>query len=246
MRRLSVLLPAAMILLVANRVPPVVSAADELPGVPISKEHHHHLVLENSLVKAYEVEVVPHESTLMHQHLHDYLYIVFGDADFTNAVAGKQEARVKQPDLSVNLSRGPFAHIATNNADTPFRNITIELLRPQGEVKKFYPSINEALFGGPNGERDLGVATVLETEEVRVLAVGVRPKSKWSLPADGRPRLVVITNRMHDISAPKEENAPFPAGMLTWVSAGQAWSVSNESREIYKVMVVEFKSPAGK
>src|SRR5512140_2019531 len=139
MRRLAILLWAAMIVCHA------LALDDTLPGVPISQEQHHHLVLENSFVKAYEVEVPPHESTLMHRHLHDYVYVVLGDAEFTNAVAGKPEVKLKQPDLAVNFSPGPFAHVASNNAETPFRNITIELLHPQGEVKKFYPSIRAAL-----------------------------------------------------------------------------------------------------
>lgn len=75
-----------------------------------------------------------------------------GDADLTNAVAGKPEAKIKLPDLTVNFSRRPFAHIAANNGDTTFRNITIELLYPQGEMKKFYPSINEALSAAATRE----------------------------------------------------------------------------------------------
>ena len=141
MRRLSTIFAAAVLFVTCSA--PAVD--DALPGVPISQEHHHHLVLENSYVKAYEVELAPHEATLMHQHLHDYVYVVFGDDDITNAVAGKPEVKLKQPDLSVNFSPGPFAHVATNNGETPFRNITIELLHRQGEVKKFYPSIRAAL-----------------------------------------------------------------------------------------------------
>src|ERR1700731_353578 len=58
----------------------------QVAAVPISEEHHHHLVLENPFIRAYEVEVPPHESTLFHRHDQDYIYIVFGDADITNAV----------------------------------------------------------------------------------------------------------------------------------------------------------------
>ena len=212
-----------------------------LPGVPISQEHHHHLVLENSYVKAYEVEVAPHESTLMHQHLHDYVYVVFGDAEFTNAAAGKPEVKVKAPDLTVNFSPGPFAHVAVNNSHNPFRNITIELLHPQGEVKKFYPTLVAALSGTPNGERKLEPTTVLETQEVRVQAVGIAPKSTWAAPVDGHTRLMVITGKIFDTSGKKEANSPFAAGMLVWVPAGKQWSTSNDAMGIEKLMVLEFK-----
>jgi hypothetical protein len=222
------------------------AADDTLPGVPISQEHHHRQVLENSFVKAYEVEVAPHESTLMHQHLHDYLYIVFGDDDITNAVAGKPEVKLKQPDLTVNFSQGPFAHIAINNADTPFRNITIELLRPQGKVKKFYPSIGAALSGGKEGLKDGREVSLLETEEVRVVAVSMAAKSKRVLPRDARHRLVVMTDKIHGTSGEKEKNSPFPAGMVKWVSAGESWSVAGSSGQQSRLVVLEFKDTATK
>lgn len=212
-----------------------------LPGVPLSQEHHHHLVLENSFVKAYEVEVAPHESTLMHQHLHDYVYVVFGDDQITNAVAGKPEVSLKQPDLSVNFSPGPFAHIARNDADTPFRNITIELLHPQGEVKKFYPTLVAALPGTPKDEGKLEPVTVLETQEVRVQAVGVAAKSTWISPIDFHNRLVVITGKIFDTSGKKEKKSPFPAGMLVWVPAGKVCAISNQALGIENLMVLEFK-----
>ena len=166
MRRLPILLIAAAVLLApAFHAPPAASAGERaanLPGVPIAQEKHHHLVLENPYVKVYQVEVGPRHATLMHQHVHDYAYIVLGDCDLINAVAGKPEASLKLSDTAVNFSRGMFSHIATNNGDTPFRNITIELERPQGEVNKVFASINQALASGDPDSA--GMVGVLESE----------------------------------------------------------------------------------
>ncbi len=104
-------------------------------AVPIASEQHHHLVLENQYVKVYQVEVAPHESTLLHQHDHDYVYITIGDAQVTSAIPGKPEAHLKLAEGEVRFSRGGFAHVARNDGDTPFRNVTTELLRPQGELR---------------------------------------------------------------------------------------------------------------
>jgi hypothetical protein len=238
MRRVSILLAAVLIVAQATALD------DALPGVPISQEHHHHLVIENGFVKAYEVEVAPHESTLMHQHLHDYVYVVLGDAQFTNAVAGKPEVKVQQPDLAVNYSPGPFAHVATNNADTPFRNITIELLHPQGEVKKFYPSITAALASSTN--QSSAPVTVLESSEMRVVAVALTARSTWTAPVDDRSRLIVLLDKIHNSSGVRERNSPFPVGMLTWVPAGKNWSIINQAIGFEKLMVLEFKTPVGK
>jgi hypothetical protein len=225
------------------------AAADEsakLPGVPVTQERHHHLVLENPYVRVFEVEVAPHEATLMHQHLNDYVFIVFGDTDITNAVAGKPEAKLTPPDLSVFFSRAPFAHIATNNSDTPFRNITIELLRPQGEMKKSYSSINEALSAGTPDQKGIRQVGVLESEEMRGVATGIAAKSTFAPPHDGRDRLVVMLDRIHDTSGAREKNSPFPAGMLAWVPADKGWSVANKSGQEMKLMVLEFKDTSKK
>src|SRR5207245_6611395 len=92
--------------------------------------------IQNDYVKMQEVEVAPHESTLLHQHDRDYVYITIGDAQVTSAIPGRQEVHLKLADGEARFSRGGFAHVARNDADTPFRNVTIELLRPQGELRK--------------------------------------------------------------------------------------------------------------
>src|ERR1700689_407549 len=71
---------------------------------PLSQEHHHRLVLENSFVRAYEVELNAHESSLLHQHDQDYVYVVLGDSDITNAILGKDPVHVHFPDGAVNFS----------------------------------------------------------------------------------------------------------------------------------------------
>jgi hypothetical protein len=235
MRRLPTLPGLVTILVIAT-----LAQAPTLPGVPISQEQHHHLVFENSYTKTYEVEVGPHDATLMHQHLYDYAYVVFGDADLTNSVAGKPEAKLQLPDLTVNFSRGPFAHIAANNGGTAFRNITIELLHPQGEMKKYYPSISEALKSGAPDATGIRQVGVLETDEMRVMATSIPAESKWSPAQDGRDRLVIMLDKIRD-TGPKEKNSPFPAGMLAWAPANTSRSFPNKSRSEMKLMVIEFK-----
>jgi len=230
---------AATLVLVA----PQASTSPVAGAVPISEEHHHHLVFENSFTKVWEVEVPAHESTLMHQHDNDYVYLVLGDADITNAVAGKAPVKLHLADTTVNFSRGPFAHIAKIDGDVAFRNVTIELLRPpQGEPNKSYASLDAALGSAAGKEASIAKGiTLLETNEVRVFAAGIARGKVWSPPA-GHDHLVVLPDRMHDSSAPKEANAPmFPAGMVSWVPSGGHWSVRNDSPEQMKVLVLEFK-----
>jgi len=213
--------------------------ASNLPGMPMAQEKHYHLVLVNPFVRVYEVQVSPHHATLLHQHVHDYAFIVFGDSEFINAVAGKTETRLTLPDTAVNLNRGMFSHIAINTAETPLRNITIELQHAQGEISRFYSSVNEALASGDPDSA--GMVGVLESEEMRLSATAVGPSSQWSPARDERDRLVVMIDKIHNTSGPREHNSPFPAGMLAWVPAGKNWSVANLSAQPMRLVVLEFK-----
>jgi hypothetical protein len=104
-------------------------------SVPITKEPHHHLILENSYVRVFRVEIISPDATLLHRHDNPYVYMSIGKAEFTNAVEGKPDTRVKLTDGQLGYSRGSFSHIIRTEGDTPFYNLTIELLHPQGEVR---------------------------------------------------------------------------------------------------------------
>jgi quercetin dioxygenase-like cupin family protein len=116
-------------------------------AVPIPQEPHHHLVLENEYVRVFRVTVPAHESTLLHQHDVPYLYVALGPADVINAVQGKPEAHLIMADGQLGYSLGHFAHIARNDSDLPFNNVTIELLKPQGTPR----NLCEKIIDGPLG-----------------------------------------------------------------------------------------------
>jgi hypothetical protein len=215
-------------------------------AVPISKEHHHHLIIENSYVKAYEVELPPHESTLLHEHDFDYAYVVLGAADVTNAVEGKPEVKLHLPNGAVNFSRGPFAHIARNDGDAPFLNVTIELLQPQGDQTAHEFATMDETFDtipalGGKTEFQTATAEILETQATKGWVVWVAPDFSWSAPHDGKSRLIVLVDKIRIKSRKREKKAPaFPPNMLVWVDANESWSFRNDERENTKVLVLEF------
>jgi quercetin dioxygenase-like cupin family protein len=100
-------------------------------AVELDQEPHHHLVYANDDLRIYDVVVPPHESTLLHQHDNDYIYVVLGDSEFTAQVPGQPAVQAQLPDGSVRFAKGGFAHVLTNDSNQPFRNITIVLLNPK-------------------------------------------------------------------------------------------------------------------
>lgn len=217
-------------------------------AVPISQEHHHHLVLENGYVRAYEVAVPAHEATLMHRHDQDYVYVVFGASDITNTAEGKDPVKMHFADGVVNFARGPLDHVSENNRDSTFYTIAIVFLHPQGEEHTYFPSVDAALDGNaqqegshrdPNGAKE---AVVLETDECRVTAVSILENSLWEPSNTDHDRLLVKLDQFADTTGPREPNAPmYPAGMLRWMPAHTPFTLKNQDVGEMKLLVLEFK-----
>src|SRR5438270_940816 len=133
--------------------------------VPISKEGHHHLVLENEYVSVYSVEVAPHSETLYHQHDLDYIFVTLGDSDVDSVRVGEQPAQLLVKDGEVRFTKGGFAHKAVNNSEKPFRNVTIELKKTnptKGESACFTCGVSQR-YTGSTGE------VLIDNGKVRVL-----------------------------------------------------------------------------
>jgi hypothetical protein len=96
--------------------------------VPIEQEPRHHLVFENEFVRAFAVEIAPHDRTLCHHHPHDYLMYVAGDAEIISAAREQEPKRLSYSDGECELLSAGMVHVVENLVDTRFRNIVVELL----------------------------------------------------------------------------------------------------------------------
>lgn len=103
--------------------------------VEITSEPHHHLVVENSFVRAFAFSVDPGKSTLMHKHGHDYVSVFIGDSSGTNQKEGGQPAAASFKDGDVKFAPAGVVHLVADTGSTPIRNATIELLKPTTNPK---------------------------------------------------------------------------------------------------------------
>lgn len=209
-------------------------------AVPIPKEPHHHLVFENDYVRVFRVSLPAHAATLLHQHDAPYLYVSLGPADVINAVQGKPEARLVMADGQVGYSRGGFAHIARTDAGSPFDNVTVELLKPQGEPKNLCDKIVDGPVLTCTGEvkglsensplralpkLDIVPRRSFETDEIAVCSYSLSLvgnykedfKSPRLLVAEGGPQLHV------EIAG--ESAKSFSNGETVWLEAGKEWKI---------------------
>ena len=193
-------------------------------------EPRHHLTFENSYVRVFAVEVAPHDATLLHEHALDYVYVTLGAADIINAPFGKPEAHVQLKDGEVHFARGGFAHVARNLSDQPFRNLTIEFLKPQGEVRNLCEKIVPGDAGPCEKVQGKGyVATPLfETAEVRIELVRLDPQAQQVAMAPGTGTLVAALEQA-GIKVESEGQPPMSiaTGGLLWLPAGSRQVFSN-------------------
>jgi quercetin dioxygenase-like cupin family protein len=195
-------------------------------AVPLPKEPHHHLVLENDYVRVFRVSLPAHAATLLHQHDVPYLYVSLGPADVVNAVQGRPEARIVMADGQVGYSPGHFAHIARTDAGSTFDNVTIELLHPQGEPRNDC----EKIIPGEVGSCDLSHAApsgpivirpLMETDEVDVESFDIK-QGKIIDNSHSLPGLLVNVGaapvRINYV--PGQLGKTLRAGEVVWLAAG--------------------------
>ena len=202
------------------------SPVQSSPAVPVSQEPHHHLVLKNSYVRAYYVDVAPHESTLRHRHDLPYFAVLLSGGGAPAApTAGAAAPQPPQAPRAI-YSPGGISHAVSNPGDTPFRNVTVELLRPQGKVRN---RCDEIVRGQPLEQCDKPASlaaslplryAVFETSEILV--------EYWQLPANfaahpwgGRldTLLVDLENASVSNAGGSDSRRAAPGGVL-WLPAG--------------------------
>ena len=104
-------------------------------SLPVSPSVGTKLLFENDRVRVWDLRLQPGESTGLHRHENDYLYVVIGggrlqgrDADgASRAVQEMSDGDVRFRELD-----GPDIHEAINIGDGPWRNIVVELKGERG------------------------------------------------------------------------------------------------------------------
>jgi len=216
-------------------------AAQSTSEVEITAEPRHHLALENQYIRVFQVEVAPHDATLMHIHHHDYVYVSLGVADISNQVKGQSPAEVKLQTGETRFRAGNFAHMARNLADTPFRNVTIELLQDEAAHKNPPAKWDEerGLHVLPGGTQDI----MFVQDGVRVSEVDLQPGATLPSHHHSGPHLMVAVTDL-DIRSDVEGQGPMPghfkSGDVKWLPGGYTHTVTNTGKQEAKIVTLEF------
>ena len=104
--------------------------------IAVADEPHHHLVVENEVVRAYAVEIAPHLTTLCHLHGLPYLLYVAGEAEIISAPRNREPERHHYSSDYCEFAPAGLEHVVENVADTPFRNLLFEVLPATGKLHR--------------------------------------------------------------------------------------------------------------
>ncbi len=168
-------------------------------AVPLTAEHHHHLVFSDPQVRAFYVVIPVKDQTLVHQHDVNYVWVGLGEADVVNATVNKQPVRLHSKDDMLHFSPGHFAHKAINVGDTTYRNVTVELLQDQKNPRNL---CQEVLEGKPlhcvpatAGRVEQGPGVTVQpdfaTDEIEFDTVSVAPGDTVKLSGEAIPPVVI-------------------------------------------------------
>jgi hypothetical protein len=217
-------------------------------AVPLPKEPHHHLVLENDYVRVFRVSLPAHAATLLHQHDVPYLYVSLGPADVVNAVQGRPEARIVMADGQLGYSPGHFAHIARTDAGSTFDNVTIELLKPQGEPRntcaEIVPGGSEYHCDSPaaRNRRSVDSVSQFQTDEMEASLTRVDGNVQQTTftPTAGILFVLLSGSGIQTVVKGKPEET-LVVGDVRWLLSGSNNTFSNQSQKTWSYLTLAFQ-----
>lgn len=211
------------------------SAGQEAPSkaVPVAQEPSHHLALENKYTRVFKVEVPVGHKTLLHRHDHDYVFVTLGPAEIENAVQGKTPVKQTLRDGDTRYVRGRFAHVASNVGGTPFRNVTIEILRAGAE--------RPAMEDEPTPAADHGSVSRFLVNNSKVRVKDVQIRAGGALDRSKLPRLLVAVSECNLVPAASGWKAKhLAAGDIEWLPAGQSLARTQGTRPA-RLISIEYR-----
>ena len=119
--------------------------------VDIADEPRHHLIIANDYIRAFAVEIPPHDRTLCHHHPHEYFLYVASGAEIISAARDEEPKRLNYSNAECELSKAGLVHVVDNLSATAFRNVVVELQPRAATLRRGAPP--KAISGGVRTER---------------------------------------------------------------------------------------------
>ncbi len=200
--------------------------------VPVASEPRHHLKFENEYVRVFDVVVPPGDRTLFHTHSNDYAFVGIGPATLKAEVMGAAPTDLILKDGEARFTKGPITHRVTNIAGTPFRNITIEVLKSPGPA------------GAAAPDNSPGHSVVLDNDRIRIERLILEPGQSTNTHTHNLSALsVFLTRAKVRIESPgaKPQTIEYIPGDFRWRAAPVTHSIKNIGSTRFEAVGVDWK-----
>ena len=168
---------------------------------PLAKnEPHHHFAYEDGMIRVLRVNVPAGDTTFVHEHKVDYVWVSIGPSTLINAKQGAADEKVEFKPLDVHYTAGGFAHAVRNIGRTPFDNVTVELLGRQTNARNY---CELAVDGKPLDCKTpltttgVSVKPAVGTDQLRASMVTLQPGR--AIPLDVKSKSWVIAIDTTDV-----------------------------------------------
>lgn len=210
------------------------ASAQDQP-VPIEQEPRHKLVFENEIIRIFDTRIPVGDVSLFHTHSFDSAFVCIDGGETQSEELGKPIQ--KRPPFKAGdvwyrpHSTAPLTHRVTNQGQTNFRVLDIELRNPllESEVaitklpKEFVP--------------------VLENERVRMTRLTLIPGAKTPAHTLSRPALFVIVKASKAVfDLPRQRRlTDYDPGDYFLVPANAERFIGNFGDKIFEAVQIEIK-----
>jgi hypothetical protein len=214
----------------------LLSSAAQAP-LPVAKEPHHRLVIENAYVRVFDIILRPGEATLDHSHSRDTLQVMIAPSKMRMEVAGKPPVDVpegKPGDVGfVAFSRTPLTHRMRNIGAFPLHIIEVEFLAASPVPPQT-----------PFQQESSNYKQVLDNDRVRVFRRVVPAGDSTSVHTHQRPMLgISVTGGSQVYQTPGQppRRAQVSPATVNWPQVPFTHSFKNVGSTVVIAIDVELK-----
>src|SRR5882724_9702676 len=122
---------------------------------------------------------------------------------------------------------------------------TKHALQEERERKNLLASPNGEFVSDVPGKNGTRQKEIFENEQIRVSTTSVPKGTNWSMPHDGRDRVVVLLGQINPLAQTNEADSSSSAWRVTRIPANSDINVPNNSDQTKILMILEFKDTDG-
>jgi hypothetical protein len=222
-------------------------SGQEREVLALEAEPHHHLALKNEYVKVYQVEVAPGDAVKLHRHDTDAISLSLSESLVTVHFPGKPDVQQKLTNGQIRLQARGYVHSTSVEGDTPFRNVTVELLMPQtGERNGCTQVISNQPLNCAAGQGVAGSAghveqMQFESEQTSVILVRLPPHGRVGLSDLESAELIIALDAGIVQAGGNGAEKSLNTGGFAWLATGEKARLlknasDREARLIYFVL----------